>query len=361
MRFYLIGAGVIAGTHMEAIRKLDLPELEVKVTDVNPAVLSAFLARYPETVGVWDAAVMLEEPARENDIVIVCTPPSTHFALASMALESGRSVLCEKPLTTNAEDARVLLKLAREKGVYLGCCSNRFMLASKYKAIQQVLEAGEIGNPYKMTLIHRANRSRSGIEYQPQTRWFLNRAVAGGGTLLDWGPYDFAIVHDWLKPVRAVVHGAWISQPETGRDPEDAVFDVETHVSALICYELEYGRKIWLQYERASCTHGEAYAHTEIEGSIGSVRWDSYYSGDQVTVVKDSAGEPVAETKECGDEGYDPMEIPVRTFTDLIRGKDNRALVNEEAVFNLLLLQAIYQCAETGKQQTVERLELYGG
>lgn len=360
MRFYLIGAGVIAGTHMETIRKLKLPEYEVKVTDVNADVLANFLAKFPESVGAWDAETMLQEPAGEGDVVVICTPPATHKELAEMALQSGRNVLCEKPLTTTAADARALLRLAREKELYLGCCSNRFMHAPKYKAIKQMVEAGEIGSPYKLTLVHRANRSRSGIEYQPQSRWFLNRAIAGGGTLLDWGPYDFAIVHDWLQPVRMVVHGAWMSQPVTGNDPLDVVNDVETHVAAMIAYELADGRTVWLHYERASCTHGEAYAHTEIEGTNGSIRWETYYTGEKVTLVKDAEGKLVEETKDYADGLIDPMEVPVRTFVNLVQGREKQALVNEEAVFNLLCLQAIYQCAETGKPQTVERGELYG-
>lgn len=49
----------------------------------------------------------------------VATPHASHFTVAYAALEAGKHVLCEKPMTLNARDAEVLAGLARRKGLFL--------------------------------------------------------------------------------------------------------------------------------------------------------------------------------------------------------------------------------------------------
>ncbi|KAF2016686.1 NAD(P)-binding protein [Aaosphaeria arxii CBS 175.79] len=53
------------------------------------------------------------------DIIYIATPHSHHYANARLCLEAGKSVLCEKPFTVNAAQAEVLVRIAREKGVFL--------------------------------------------------------------------------------------------------------------------------------------------------------------------------------------------------------------------------------------------------
>jgi dihydrodiol dehydrogenase / D-xylose 1-dehydrogenase (NADP) len=53
------------------------------------------------------------------DIVYIGTPHALHLANALAAIEAGKHVLCEKPLTINAADAKILVEAARQKGVFL--------------------------------------------------------------------------------------------------------------------------------------------------------------------------------------------------------------------------------------------------
>ncbi|WP_309120675.1 Gfo/Idh/MocA family oxidoreductase [Paenibacillus sp.] len=78
VRIYLIGAGVIARAHAAAAK---LPEpAALRVADPNPAALESFRDAYPEAAAFDDAAKMLaSEPARDDDIVIVATPPFLHL------------------------------------------------------------------------------------------------------------------------------------------------------------------------------------------------------------------------------------------------------------------------------------------
>lgn len=355
MRFYLIGAGVIGRTHAEAIRKLPLGEgYELNVADPNPQALAGFAALYPEARTFADAGAMLGEAARDDDVVIVGTPPFTHFQLSRMGLESGRHVLCEKPLVMNGAEADGLLEVARAHNRLLGCCSVRFLGLPKTERVKELLQSRELGDIYKITFVYRGQRSRPGVEYQPESRWFLDRSKSAGGIVMDWGPYDFSVLNDLLAPVSVEVAAAWMSKPLTEADPDDTVYDVEGHAGAMLNYRLSDGNPVWIQYERASCTHGEAYHHVEIEGTLGAVRWSPYFESDSVVFTRDRNGEPVSsESLAANESEFGFMDHPVYYFWKKIKGEPSQAVVNEQAVFNFRCLQAIYDCADTGTPQLV--------
>lgn len=355
MQFYLIGAGVIARSHADAIRKLsNYDEIELKVADPNPQALSGFVELYPEAAAFSDARTMLAEEAKEDDIVVICTPPFTHYELSRLALESNRHVLCEKPLVMNCKEVENLLEITMRKKRLLGCCSDRFIGLPKTEEIKRIIQSNELGEIYKVTFVYRGQRSRPGVEYQPESRWFLDRSKSGGGIVMDWGPYDFAILNDVFKPSAIEVSSAWVSKPETQADPVDTVYDVEGHVGAMMKYHLD-GKTIWVQYERAHCTHGKPYHLVEIEGTKGAVEWSPYFESDKVVFTKDRDGEVVTEESEFANESdISFMDHPIHYFYHKVKGEPSLALTNEQALFNFSCLQALYNCAETGTVQKVK-------
>jgi predicted dehydrogenase len=355
MRFYLVGAGVISRTHADAIKKLAEEEtVEIRVADPNQAALVSFTEKHPEAAAYTDAKMMLAEEAREDDIVIVATPPFTHFPLSLLALESGRHVLCEKPLVMNGEESEKLLEAAERNNRLLGCCSVRFVGLSKTEQVKKYIQSGKLGEIYKVSFLFRSHRGRPGVEYQPESRWFLDRAKAAGGVVMDWGPYDFSVLNDLLQPAGIEVAAAWTNKPETQADPKDTVYDVEGHAGAMLKYTTNDGNTVWVQYERASCTHGEAYCHVEIEGTLGAVKWSPYFESDEVLYKHDSNGEVVTEPMTLPHQGkFGYMDHPVLYFYRKVKGLPSPAIVNERAVFNFQCLQAIYDCAASGLPQKV--------
>ncbi|MBP3965348.1 MULTISPECIES: Gfo/Idh/MocA family protein [Paenibacillus] len=359
-RIYLIGAGFIARTHAEAAYKFygETPtDIELKVADPNPKALASFVEQFPHAVTFSDMKDMLAEEAQEHDVVVVCTPPFTHFELSSYALKSGRHVLCEKPLVMNASEADELSKLAKDLGKLFGDCSDRFIGLPKTEQVKAIVASGQLGEIYKVSFIHRDQRGRAGIEYQPESRWFLNSKLCGGGILTDWGPYDFTVLADILKPSAVDVLGGWISKPVTGADPQDVVYDVEHNSGALMRYHAQgQDRPVLVQYERSSCTHGEAYSLVEIEGTLGAVKFSPYFGGDAVVHRFDEQGSVAEkETQVPNDNAYGFMDAPLYFFVERVLGRDSAALLNEDAVFNFKCIQAVYESAASGNIQSVKR------
>ncbi|MEM6551207.1 MAG: Gfo/Idh/MocA family oxidoreductase [Planctomycetota bacterium] len=362
MRIYLIGTGHIAHRHAAATAELDF-KTELFAADPSEAARSAFSEAYPDASLFADAQAMLEaSPARDDDVVVVAAPPWLHHGLTLQALASGRHVLCEKPLAMDADEARSMLAAARAAGRRLGCCSNRMLSLPATQAAADRVAGGDLGRVYHATWIARRPRRRTGVEYQPQTRWFLDRSRSGGGVLMDWGPYDFTTLHRVLQPEAMTVRGAWTARPRTAADPADVVNDVEQHVGALLHYELSDSQTLDVSYERSACNHGAARELAEIEGRAGAIAWTwvpGKEGSDTLRVSTDDGGELVETVDPMGKAELNPAFVPLIAFARLIRGDASpMALVDESAVFNFLCLQAVYQAADSGQPVRVARGDL---
>ncbi len=360
-RIYLVGAGAIACHHARAIANLPVSEHDrplLYVTDVNRSALADFIDQFPWATPVDDLAAMLSEPAHEDDIVIIATPPSTHADLACRALRSGRHALCEKPLAMDREEAALMLRTAKETGKLLGCCSSRFAGLPTTLEVKAQLSKGRLGKLYRVQWTQRRKRARSGIEYQPNSRWFLNKSISGGGTLMDWGPYDMASLTETLQPTRVDVLHAWMAIPATGHPLEaSAPSDVEQHVGALLKFHLPNGSTVPVHYDRAACCHGEERSTTEIEGTGAAIDWDwlCLNGGGELRRHGDLNGEPTLETVFMENRTPDMMDKPIVYFLQAVAGLDSPAIVNEQAVFNFGILASIYACIQTGTPQSLSK------
>lgn len=354
---YLVGAGEIARHHADAVPKLGGAAVLAGVADPSDEALRAFAESHPDVPSFASADEMLAAPAGQDDIVIVATPPWTHGDLSIRALETGRHVLCEKPFTIDVATAEAMAEAARRAGRVIGCCSCRFVGLPTSEAVSALLAAGKLGRPYHATFVHRQQRARSGVEYQPATRWFLDRALNGGGVLSDLGPYDLALLNDVLRPEAVTVASAWLENPNASGPAGDVSFDVEEHVGAVLVYRLANGAEVVVDYERAACTHGDERSVVEIEGVDGAVNWDWLMLGDgSVTVTNDDGGKVVStEQRYTPADDLHMFDRPLAYFVRKLRGESSPIPVGDDAVFNLRCLRAIYEVAGTGTPALVQR------
>lgn len=358
-RVYLVGAGVIARHHAAAVAHLaEAARVTVTVTDPNAEALASFGEQIPGSRLVADLDEMLAEPALPTDVVVVAAPPVAHQRATMAALASGRHVLCEKPLAMTLAEATEMRAAARAADRLLGCCSDRFLGVATTEEARRLVASGALAPLYHATFVHRRQRRRTGIEHQPTSRWFLDRSLSGGGTLMDWSPYDLTTLNHVLDPVRVEVLAAWTANPETALDlAPGTVFDTEQHVGASLRYHRADGQVVDVAFERAACTHGGERAAVEIEGSRGAVEWDwlDWEGGGRLSLSHDQDGEAVTETARLGPGSpLHPHHRPLVFFAERIAGRPSPAVVDDRALFNFACLRAIYDCAASGRPQTVE-------
>ena len=354
-RVYIIGAGYIGSIHAAAAMKLPVSgRLEISGANRGQEVRERFHKQFPAGRVFDSAPRMLSEPAETNDIVVVATPPFSHAELVSLALESGRHVLSEKPLALNMDEAGSMLALAKEKGKYLGCCSTRFVGAPPSEEAKRLLREKALGDVYHVSFINRRQRNRAGIDDTPEVTWFLDPVKSGGGVLMDMAPYDFTALNNILEPVQVDVVSAWLVNPCPAGPPPTPEC-LEQNAGASLMYYLDNGRVVPVTYERIAYTQAEARTFMEIEGSRGAVRWDWFdLIGDgDVTFSRDVDNKVETERKRLGwgDIAYD--ERPLFYFHEFVHGKESPAVVNEQAVFNFACVRAVYDCAISGTKQSV--------
>lgn len=364
LRIFLIGAGHIARSHSATAQKLARIEdltLELHVADpVEPARLS-YAEKFPDATLHCDPLEMLALEAQEGDIAIVATPPFLHRDGAVAALNSGRHTLVEKPLAPSLEEAEAILEAARRNNRLFGDCSMRLHDMISTRELRGRILEGEIGELYHARHVYKGGWGRPGIEYQPVSKWFLDKSKAGGGILVDWGVYDLANLSFLLRPTKVEVRHAWWARPETAADPTDVTFDVETHAGATMVWHTESGARVTVDYERASGTHGKAQSISEVEGTRGAFEWSWAWNwtasgtkrayADGKTVEEELAFVDAEEEKWQINQG----ERPLLAFYRATQGRDVAALTNERALFNFRILMALFHAAETGEAVTVEK------
>ena len=110
----------IAGIGLGGQGKVDLSNLEseniVALCDVDEAHAGGTLGRYPNATRYTDYRKMLDEQ-KDIDAVVIATPDHTHACIAMAAMQLGKHVYCEKPLTHSVWEARELAQAAREQKV----------------------------------------------------------------------------------------------------------------------------------------------------------------------------------------------------------------------------------------------------
>jgi hypothetical protein len=89
----------------------------VAMCDVNERKAAPYFKAIPEAKKHFDFRKMLEEMDKQIDAVCVATPDHTHAVISAMAMRMGKGVYCEKPLTHDVHEARVLRELAAQKKV----------------------------------------------------------------------------------------------------------------------------------------------------------------------------------------------------------------------------------------------------
>jgi predicted dehydrogenase len=228
VRIGIVGLGVISGIYLKTLQ--ELPGVQVAaVADLLPDRASAVAETYPD---VRPASVDEIYAASDIDLVLNLTVPAAHAAVARAAIESGKHVYGEKPLATNTVDAREILSLAEKAGLRVGCAPDT-VLGTGVQTARAALDAGDIGTPFAAT----AFMTSSGPErWHPDPEFFYR---AGGGPLLDMGPYYLTTLVTLLGPVRRVVGLA--STPETtrsiGSGPKAGTsfpVSVATHVTGVL-------------------------------------------------------------------------------------------------------------------------------
>jgi len=145
------------------------------VCDRDAERLASIERRFPSIVTLTDFNELLADP--QIDAIAICTPIHTHFGLARQALEAGKHVLVEKPLTDSVETSQKLVELARANHLTL-MVDHTFVYSGAVRKIKSMIESEDIGD----------------ILYFDSVRINLGLFQHDSNVLWDLAPHDVSIM-----------------------------------------------------------------------------------------------------------------------------------------------------------------------
>lgn len=116
----------------------------VAMCDVNERKASLSFKELPKAKKFYDFRKMLSKMDKQIDAVIIATPDHTHAAASAMAMKMGKHVFCEKPLTHNLHEARVLRGLAAKCKVATQM-GNQGTSSKAFRRAVEIVQAGVLG------------------------------------------------------------------------------------------------------------------------------------------------------------------------------------------------------------------------
>ncbi len=261
LRVGVIGLGM-GQAHVNGFR--EHPEVEVvAAADVDEQRLRTIGQKLAIPALYTSAEEMLASEAL--DVVSVATPNTFHKPLTLLALKAGCHVLCEKPMAMNAAEARAMLQAAKRAGKRL-MINFSFRFTPQSWALKKEVDGGFLGKVYFARTVWMRRRGMPGFG-----GWFGQKALAGGGPLIDLGVHrlDLAL---WLmgypKPVWVMgTTGNHIAAPIAAR--EKKAFDVEDFAAGHV--KFEDGSTLEVEASWAGNIRENELMETRILGSKGGL------------------------------------------------------------------------------------------
>ena len=173
MKAAVVGYGGMGGWHVEHLLKSDVCEL-AGVYDIKPERNE--LAKSREIHAYASYEELLADPSVE--LITVAIPNDDHESVVIAALNAGKNVICEKPVTLTMESLDRMIAAAEKNGVHFSTHQNRRWDVD-FLAMKQIHDSGEIGKV--LNIESRVHGSR-GIP----SDW-RGEKEHGGGMLYDWG------------------------------------------------------------------------------------------------------------------------------------------------------------------------------
>jgi myo-inositol 2-dehydrogenase/D-chiro-inositol 1-dehydrogenase len=336
-RIGLIGAGFIAATHAESIQLV--PDAEV-VAVASRSRQSA--AGFAQKWGIPHAYADYRELLERKDIdgVVVAVPNYLHAPVVQAAADSGKHILCEKPLCLTLEEAQQMIDSCRANQVKL-VYGEPLCYLPKYVRAKQLADEGALGDVF---LVKHAEEQPG-----PHSPWFWDPDQSGGGVLLDMSCHSIEFAR-WIlgrpqvKSVTATVKT--LLHKDKTRCDDHSVCVIEFDNGALAVLENSWAKL------------GGLDDKCEIYGSRGNTFADAVRGNSLLTYSQPGYGyalEKAESTKgwtftifdELWTFGY-PQQM--QHFVKVIQGLEEPIETAEDGMEVLRVICAAYQSAGQGRR-----------
>jgi predicted dehydrogenase len=340
----IIGAGGISNRHIAGYKALENVDLYA-LCDINEQ-RARDCAEINNIKHVFtDYTKMLE--LSELDAVSICTSTNIHASAAIAALKAGKHVLCEKPMSMNAEEAREMIKAEKESGKILMIGFVR-RFGRDAKVLKDFIDNGMMGDIYYAKASYLRRNGYPG-------GWFGNKKVSGGGPLIDLGVHVIDLVRYLMGSPRVVsVSGAAFKKlgernninAEKGYVSVDSgnIFDVEDLAVAMI------------KFSNGSVLSVETSFNLNIKSDSGNIELFGTKAGAKLDPKLEFYSEMnnyLVDITPAHDTAFSitgVFESEISHFIDCILNGTKCISTSDDGLELMKIIDAVYLSAETGKE-----------
>ena len=260
----IVGIGKISGIYLQNLSTMfkDVVSI-IAISDLVEERTAQAAQEYgiPQVLGFEEMLA-----CKEVDLILNLTTPQHHYDLCRKALEAGKHVYVEKPLSLNGEHASSLVALAKEKGLLLGGAPDTF-LGAGIQTCKKLIDDGWIGKPVAASAFMMNHGHES---WHPDPEFYYK---TGGGPLFDMGPYYLTALVTMLGPidyVSGMAQKTFAERTVTSEPKKGSVIavDVATHVASLLHFKEGAVGTLVTSFD----IHHHTMPRIEVYGTEGTLR-----------------------------------------------------------------------------------------
>ncbi len=277
----IVGTGFMGKVHAENVRRLGNVEIAA-VVGSRPETAEKFA----QSAGIPFATSNLQDVLSNKEITVVhiCTPNVDHYPMSLAAIEAGKAVLCEKPMTMNVDEAKRLVEAAKSKNA-LNCVQHNLRYYPVLQQVRQMIRHGDLGD----ILIVQGTYSQDWLLYDTDWNWRLDAKSNGklrvmgdiGSHWMDMIQHltglsitsvcaDLAIFHETRKRPKGSVE---TFSGKKGVSSEYETFPIDTEDFGMVMLRLGEKARGAFTVSQMSAGRKNKFAF-EIFGTKSGIAWD---------------------------------------------------------------------------------------
>ncbi|MCU0357788.1 MAG: Gfo/Idh/MocA family oxidoreductase [Cyclobacteriaceae bacterium] len=325
LRVAIMGLGSYANRVAEAMR------------DCKKAAITGVISGTPSKIKDWQGKYNIPEKNCYNydnfdrikdnkdiDAVYIITPNALHHPQCLRVAAAGKHVICEKPMAVNAREGQEMVDACKKARVKL-LIGYRMHFEAKTLEVLRMRNAGELG---KVLFFE----GHSGFQIGNPNQWRMNKALSGGGAMMDIGIYS-------VNGARYMIgeEPIWVTAQETKTDPVKFKEGIDETIlfqfgfpsgavaSCLSTYSMNYLDRFFLNGEKGYAMLQPATGYGPIEGRSHKGEFKHPHITHQTTQM-DEMAEIILNNKKPvvpvdGEEGLKDMKIIDAIYEAVRSGK----------------------------------------
>ncbi|WP_076070814.1 Gfo/Idh/MocA family protein [Sphingomonas montana] len=332
--YAIVGLGSYATRQiMPRFKECDSSRL-VALVSGTPAKLTRYAAEYDipagNCYGYRDFDRIRDNPA--IDIVYIVLPNSLHAEYSIRAARAGKHVMCEKPMATSVAEAQAMIAASRAAARML-MVGYRSRFEPHNRLAIELARGGHVGPTRIVTAEH-------GFAAQPG-QWRLDRALSGGGSLMDIGIYS-------LNAARYLTGEEPVSvQAVESTDRRDPRFrTVEDRIDFMLRFP---------SGAIANCVSSYSSNHNRyrVVGTGGDIDLEpaTSYDGQRMTIRRDGA----TTARVLPAERRSQFALQLDHLSDCVTSGRAPIVAGEEGLADMRVIEAIYRSAREGRSVRFDR------